>query len=79
MSPIQLVVAAKASPFNYGIFTYKKLRDKQLFKVIWLHLGVLAVADYINSVKKDSVVVELRDIKNLEGASKPSASISYNG
>jgi glutamyl-tRNA synthetase len=40
---------------------------------------VLAVADYINSVKKDSVVVELRDVKNLEGASKPSASISYNG
>jgi hypothetical protein len=34
MSPIQLVVAAKASPFNYGIFTYKKLRDKQFFKVI---------------------------------------------
>ncbi|RCH98775.1 hypothetical protein CU097_014712 [Rhizopus azygosporus] len=58
MSPIQLVVAAKASPFSYG---------------------VLAVASYINSVKEGSVNVELRDVKNLEGASKPAASISHNG
>ncbi|KAG0749319.1 hypothetical protein G6F16_001108 [Rhizopus arrhizus] len=58
MSPIQLVVAAKASPFSYG---------------------VLAVASYINNVKKDSINIELRDVKNLEGASKSTASISYNG
>ncbi|EPB85312.1 glutamyl-tRNA synthetase [Mucor circinelloides 1006PhL] len=41
--------------------------------------GVLAVAAQINSVKKDAVQVEFRDAKNLEGASKPAASVSYNG
>lgn len=42
-------------------------------------IGVLAVAAQINSVKKDAVQVEFRDAKNLEGASKPAASVSYNG
>jgi len=42
-------------------------------------IGVLAVAAQINSVKKDAVQIEFRDAKNLEGASKPAASVSYNG
>ncbi|RCH84867.1 hypothetical protein CU098_004313 [Rhizopus stolonifer] len=58
MSPINLVVASKASPFSYG---------------------VLAVAAQINAVKKGSVEVVVRDGKNLEGASKPTASVNYNG
>ncbi|KAI8979611.1 tRNA synthetases class I, catalytic domain-containing protein [Mycotypha africana] len=41
--------------------------------------GVLAIAAQINTVKKDAVDIELRDGKNLEGASKPVASINYNG
>ncbi|KAI9268783.1 tRNA synthetases class I, catalytic domain-containing protein [Sporodiniella umbellata] len=58
MSPIQLVVAAKASPFNYG---------------------VLAIADYINKSKKGAITVDLRDVKHLEGASKPTVSFEYDG
>ncbi|KAI8644389.1 tRNA synthetases class I, catalytic domain-containing protein [Parasitella parasitica] len=58
MSDIKLVVASKASPFNYG---------------------VLAVAAQVNAVKKGAVEVEFRDAKNLEGAAKPAASVSYNG
>ncbi|KAI9480711.1 MAG: tRNA synthetases class I, catalytic domain-containing protein [Benjaminiella poitrasii] len=41
--------------------------------------GVLAVAAQINSVKKNAVEVEFRDGKNLEGSSKPAASVTYNG
>ncbi|CAO3617876.1 unnamed protein product [Mucor fragilis] len=41
--------------------------------------GVLAVAAQINAVKKDAVQVEFRDAKNLDGAAKPAASVSYNG
>lgn len=77
MSPIQLVVAAKASPFSYG----KKWMPyiKEAGDLMPICVGVLAVASYINSVKEGSVNVELRDVKNLEGASKPAASISHNG
>jgi glutamyl-tRNA synthetase len=46
---------------------------------IFFTIGVLAVAAQVNAVKKGSVEIELRDGKNLEGASKPSASITYNG
>ncbi|KAI7891225.1 tRNA synthetases class I, catalytic domain-containing protein [Mucor mucedo] len=41
--------------------------------------GVLAVAAQVNAVKKGSVEIELREGKSLEGASKPSASVTYNG
>ncbi|KAI8365788.1 tRNA synthetases class I, catalytic domain-containing protein [Blakeslea trispora] len=41
--------------------------------------GVLAVAAQINSVKKNAIEVEIRDGKNLEGASKPTALVNYNG
>ncbi|CEP09578.1 hypothetical protein [Parasitella parasitica] len=41
--------------------------------------SVLAVAAQINAVKNGAVNVEFCDAKNLEGASKPTASISYNG
>ncbi|KAI9269578.1 tRNA synthetases class I, catalytic domain-containing protein [Helicostylum pulchrum] len=41
--------------------------------------GVLAVAAQVNAVKKGSVEIELREGKNLEGASKSAASITYNG
>lgn len=56
------------------------LRTILIFTFFLLNLsGVLAVAAQGNAVKKGSVEIEFRDAKNLEGASKPAASITYNG